>query len=51
MGEDIYTEVPRLSKTLLVLPYNQAPVERVFSIVNKIDPISTLTVCPLSSII
>ena len=36
-GEDIYTELPRLIKTLLVLPYNQAPVERVFSVVNKID--------------
>ena len=35
--EDIDTELPRLIKTLLVLPYKPAPLERGFSIVNKID--------------
>ena len=56
---DIYTELPRLIKTLLVLPYHQAPVERVFSIVNKIytkfqplldnDSVCALLACNMNS--
>ena len=37
-GKDIYTELPRLIKTLLVLPYNEAPVERVLASSIKFIP-------------
>ena len=32
-----YPHLSKLIKILLILPYNQAPVERVISMVNKID--------------
>ena len=32
-----YLHLAKLIKILLILPYNQAPVERIFSMVNKID--------------
>ena len=48
----VFAEISKLIKILLVLPYNQAPVERVFSMIGKIDTkfrptISLESVCSL----
>mgnify|MGYP001604959738 CR=1 FL=1 len=36
-GDLVYPQVNKIVQILLILPYNQAPVERIFSLVTKID--------------
>ena len=36
-NKPVYPNLAKLIKIVLILPYNQAPVERVFSMVGKID--------------
>ena len=50
----VFAEFSKLIRIHLVLPYNQTPVERVFSMVGKIDTkfrptISLESVCSLST--
>ena len=51
-GSRLFTSLSKLIKILLILPCDQAPVERVFSMVNKIHAkdrpsIQNNTVCAL----
>ena len=51
-GLATFGKLKRLVHVLLILPYDQAPVERVFSMVNKIDTkfrpsLGNTTVCAL----
>ena len=51
-GSQLFTSLSKLIKILLILPCDQAPVERVFSMVNKIHTkyrtgIQNNTVCAL----
>ena len=58
VGKPLFMELAKLIRILLILPYNQAPVERLFSMLRKIDTkfrpslsnntISSLLACKLN---